>query len=316
MKEVILHIGRHKTGTTAIQKYLTENVHFLNSLGLDYPQVGKRGYAHHQISELLAGYRWTPFLNHFAPRNELVRNLRSEILKSKHPRIILSSEAFQNCRPSTARSVFREFDTNVVVYVRRQLEYVVSSYAQRVHATDYSRTLDEYIRRNHRVDYWRFLCQWERAFPGKVKVRLYDRSNFSGGCIVRDFLQECVGVPHSTLGDGPLVTSDPNPSLNSKVLLFKLRMNKSGAIKRFPSRSYYSLVKLNDLFPAGNFFVNEECRDLILDKHRTSDAKVSSKYFGEENFLESAQPIGSNVCTSLPESEYKVMLEAFETLTK
>ena len=99
MKKLILHIGRHKSGTTAIQRFLRKNGDFLTSNGFYYPQTGTRGAAHHEISEPMQR-RYTRQNKQFSPdSNPLLAQLRDEIAAADQQKIILSSEAFQNCDP-------------------------------------------------------------------------------------------------------------------------------------------------------------------------------------------------------------------------
>jgi hypothetical protein len=52
MSRLVLHIGPHKTGSTYIQKFLSENSEQLEELGVHYPKLGLGGqYGHHELVE-------------------------------------------------------------------------------------------------------------------------------------------------------------------------------------------------------------------------------------------------------------------------
>ena len=54
LKRVILHIGRHKSGTSSIQHCLNRNVDLLSAAGILYPKHGRGGrVAHHDIAKAL-----------------------------------------------------------------------------------------------------------------------------------------------------------------------------------------------------------------------------------------------------------------------
>nr|MBX2824950.1 hypothetical protein [Gammaproteobacteria bacterium] len=140
MNRVILHIGRHKTGTTAIQKFLRENPELLESANYCYPDFGIRGFGHHELGAPLtrASLRTSE-----QETESVVENLRSGLMQSipeGDAVTVLSSESFQLCDPHVVKSLFAGWDVQIVVYLREQVSYLLSSYAQKVHATDYSGT--------------------------------------------------------------------------------------------------------------------------------------------------------------------------------
>ena len=51
MANVLLHIGRHKTGTTALQQAFIASREVLFAAGIDYPRHGLEYGAHHLIAE-------------------------------------------------------------------------------------------------------------------------------------------------------------------------------------------------------------------------------------------------------------------------
>lgn len=92
MQELILHIGRHKSGTSSLQDYLFSNQNNLATQGVLYPNAGLAGkIAHHDLAK---------FLNQNSMDVNKYRNLkrrfRQETKGFEH--IIVSSEEFQNCK--------------------------------------------------------------------------------------------------------------------------------------------------------------------------------------------------------------------------
>ncbi|WP_156029484.1 hypothetical protein [Archaeoglobus fulgidus] len=89
-KELYLHIGMHKTGTSAIQKFLWTHGKVLKNLGVLYPEkfVSPPDFAHHRL----------PFGLRSSWREKVLKDF-GELLKfysfhKKFYKMILSSEEF------------------------------------------------------------------------------------------------------------------------------------------------------------------------------------------------------------------------------
>jgi hypothetical protein len=86
MSEITIHIGSHKTGSTAIQKTLSENRVYLRDVGYDYPEIGFTYYGHHALQALLEG------------DGSAISAVASD-LKKIEKKIIISSENFSRSSP-------------------------------------------------------------------------------------------------------------------------------------------------------------------------------------------------------------------------
>jgi len=283
MRKLLVHIGRHKTGTTAIQHFLQDNRARLQDFGYIVPQSGRVKDAHHGLarplqprhSDQLDGVQDVRLIKPFA-------NLKRE-LASQGPNktAIVSSEGFQNCRPGLVSEAFRDYDAHIVVYLRNQLEYLASSYAQRVHATLYTGTLqdfykDHYLKGNH---YASFLRRWTDSFRGKLSVRRYDGQN-----VVKDFIDHSLKIPVQALRIRP---GRSNPSLNTVVTHFKHELN-CRQIEHAPSQPtiYPLLPQLNALFPGPKFALPRATIEDLLANCRDSDNEVAATYFGEAQLFD------------------------------
>ncbi len=118
--------------------------------------------------------------------------------------------------------VFPPGQTTVIVYLREQLDYMLSSYSQMIKAKHTRRTLKEYAR-TFRPDYCGFLSSWVSAFGrNAVRPRIYDRSSLIGGDIRQDFAQQ-IGI--GDIREFDLSPGDPNSSLGSELIEFKGLLN-------------------------------------------------------------------------------------------
>jgi len=127
MKKLLLHIGQHKTGTTAIQHFLADRRNELDGLGILYPHTGCHGNQHSLFAGVFLGDH--AFLPKDRPRS--LKNLVSKLLdeaRNAHS-IILSSEVLWELG-LTSRSAFIDlldslsanFDMRIIYFVREPEE--------------------------------------------------------------------------------------------------------------------------------------------------------------------------------------------------
>src|SRR5699024_12805516 len=88
MTTVYLHIGAHKTGTTALQYFLWNNRKRLRKEGYLYPKLGLGGYSHGVLANVIKPNNRDPKLPEYS------RRFREEVLNSRHDNSVLSSEVF------------------------------------------------------------------------------------------------------------------------------------------------------------------------------------------------------------------------------
>ena len=154
MRKCFLHIGTHKTGTTAIQIQLNNNRAQLAEHGFLYPKTGipDRLTGHHNIAWQLRGDR------RFAPNLGTLDDLFVEIDEFDH-HVILSSEDFEcavgNLGDFIGRLEQHGCKVAVVVYLRDQLSYCRSLYLELTNHK-YHRTFSDFLSEliEHRMVRW------------------------------------------------------------------------------------------------------------------------------------------------------------------
>ena len=101
-KRVVLHIGRHKSGTSSIQTSLAFNTKKLSNSGFLYP-ISFRGrhVAHHKLAALLNPKKTEK------PDIEVAYNLIMQEKCDHHHTLIFSSEAFQKISDLSFLGIFR-----------------------------------------------------------------------------------------------------------------------------------------------------------------------------------------------------------------
>ncbi len=207
-QRIFLHIGTHKTATTTIQAGCCENREALLAAGWLYPTTGMYLYGQHNIAwEMCSGHE-QPW-NHvnqwvrFRPNWGGIQQLLDEIKISSARNIILSSEDFdglQTDRIDLLREHLKDFDVEVIVYLREQASFLQSAWAQFVKSGYVVESFPDFIDRMLASDgyvlryfgaYDLFLTPWMTAFGAEhVHPKPFSRDAFQGH-IFYDFLTTC-----------------------------------------------------------------------------------------------------------------------------
>jgi len=151
MKTLYLHIGLHKTGTTSIQRFFTENAEAFENM-VHYPKAGNNGISHGALSSTLKSEKWVESYrallanmgavkeSHYADipdadKRAMYDALRDEINRNSSDTVVISSEGFYEwISPEALKQAFDWFagEIKVVVYLRRQDDWLMSVYNQMV----------------------------------------------------------------------------------------------------------------------------------------------------------------------------------------
>ena len=235
--KVILHIGCEKTGTTTLQRFMQLNRSLLQKRGICYPL--SPGEANHTklavaaISEtklktflpLLFEVRTPKELENF--RADLTAALKREangsdtlILSSEH----CSSTLVDESEIRRLRDMLSEIgrDIRVVVYLRRQDDFLASNYSTQIRLGAVHKL--QFPAARHvidRYDYRPLLERWNAIF-GDLIVRIYDRRRLVDGDIISDFLDAC-GVARRPEF---VVPPNENVALGRDQIEFLRRLNK------------------------------------------------------------------------------------------
>jgi len=289
-KQVYIHIGIHKTGTTSLQNMLLENRAYFSELGLYYPAFCFVLGGHHNLAwELQEDVRWEAEYGNIA-------GLLDEIEQGKQTKYLVSSEDI--CR-STEKQVetlylyFKKYKPKVIVYIRNQFDYIVSSWSSAVKTGSSQRSFIEHYdfcinNRLDRIDYNVFLNLWAKIFGKENIIVKIFRKNL-GFELQKEFLN-IIDIPlhFSTLN----VNNKLNRSLPLQQLNVLRTTNKY--IEGFSRDKRRDFVK--DLLAAinENYKVNE---NLLLPKNmiglrkktrvffRDSNKLVAQNYFGRERLF-------------------------------
>lgn len=205
----VLHIGTHKTGTTALQYFCAANAPRLQDAGLFYPTDMPEAAAFRE------GHHYLPW--YLADNQERLRGYgysdaycaATEDRLASYPgdkTLILSSEGFSLLELEQIRRLrlyLAARDVTVLLYVRRQDEYVQAMYQTDVIHFDHADEIGR-LRDPHRLDYWALARRWATVFGhGNVVVRPYETVQLQGGNILEDVQSVLARQGHVLAGPLP-----------------------------------------------------------------------------------------------------------------
>ena len=208
VREIVFHLGDHKTGSTSIQEVLRRKIwHPSGPPGaapsLFYPPNMSQKALANALIERKAGEhdldkRWSNTARKLDEADADIAVLSSEVFESVEPEALKA--AIARYLPDHAASV------RLIAYVRPHAERIVSSHAQVVKIGNYSGTLDEFHQRTlrgARFHYAPRFQKWREVFGGAFTLRPMIRAGLKGQDVVRDFLDFTLKGAEVTIEDLP-----------------------------------------------------------------------------------------------------------------
>lgn len=217
----IFHIGAHKTGSTALQKFLCSNQDALLKSGILYPMTGRVGNAHHD-------FPWAIRDRDVKKIAEMLAKIENEAKDLGVENVLLSSEEFEFVRNLHIfqHHVAKNNKIKAVVYFRRPDFYLESEYNQHIRMYKIRFKYDIYrfylhvdlsLRFNYKnlIEFWKLFSQ--------VEVVNYDFCATKGQGIFKEMINR-LGIDWSNdflLPDN----DDSNISMPNIGTIYITRMN-------------------------------------------------------------------------------------------
>lgn len=198
-KTVYIHIGTHKTGTTAIQKFSAQHAKELGELGVLYPNISRPSKesinaGHHLLPWYLLGHPVPDiYYGGYADKKEMLFiSLIAAIKSSKHGSIVISSEEFDRLNEEQIKrlkSYFEEVDVKIIIYLRRKDSFLETMYQTNVVHGSESRPIHEAMKNmGIPLDYFTFVRKWQDTFGVEnVHIHFYCKNTLKSNDIVIDF---------------------------------------------------------------------------------------------------------------------------------
>lgn len=226
--KLYIHIGGAKCGSSSIQQFLKSNFGELHKQGYIVPDVemslgadciGEQLQYFENCKENIPDARQDLCEKLLALRNDYYSKYGSNI----QPAILISAEnlSCSNDFASLFDGLDKEFDTKVIIYIRRQDDYFLSFWQQ------------WYLKENDDLWAWvlsslRWMGDWDNTIEPwlnifgeeNIVVRRFSRKYFKDGDLIVDFLS-LLGI---SVGSMELVINE-NPSYNDGVTALASSVN-------------------------------------------------------------------------------------------
>ncbi|MCD7715798.1 MAG: hypothetical protein LUI39_05015 [Lachnospiraceae bacterium] len=333
MKTLYLHIGTPKTATSSVQLFCRKNRPQLHRYGYEfpillqkYPLVGHDRNGHFLVdsSPKLDGNGRIENTEDDTPkRREIRRKHLAAGMKAVHKafdrydNVILSDESLWLSLNYNQRNPLdilcgdaQEYGyrIKVIVYLRRQDQFVISRWNQLIKEGAVSQTFQEYLddlltRRPLIVDYAESLDRIA-AKIGKenVIVRRFEPSTWVGGSVYTDFMDAISLAP-----DAPVkpLKKAANTSLTLNFVEIQRQINAStdisNARKSFLCYFLRKASRKHEEHSGYGAFSTEETRE-FLARYEEGNARLAKEYLGEEGSLFS--PVIKETRKWTPDNEY------------
>jgi len=191
-KQLFLHVGLHKTGTTSIQWILTTLRERLRKGGFLYPHTGAPEWAslgqHLLAWSVVSRPEFLPTFNGnraafgAEEREKLWSDLHAEIDSSDCQNVILSSEEFDILTSEEIEAVghrFAAYDVTPILFLRNHADFIESAYRTTVIHSAYRQDIKAFAANQRtRLDYADLIRDWRKvAVNGSVAVVNYDQDD-------------------------------------------------------------------------------------------------------------------------------------------
>ena len=228
MRQIFLHAGEPKTGTSAIQLFLRENREALEQLGYLVPNAGSSPSGNHTgLIEAILGKPVPPAYS------QCVKAFQQEVIAHPAENVVVSAECLDHFFRSDEKrdqilSFFRDLGLamTVVIFVRPDAEALSSAYAEQVKSFLQDITLPEFVARRRRYVHLLKLAQ----LPGIQTIfRPYNAEVRSTGA-AKEFLR-VIGLSEDALqrfGQERRVNESVGPIAVAAAREIRRRIQQSG----------------------------------------------------------------------------------------
>jgi hypothetical protein len=237
-----IHIGLPKTATTTIQSFYTMHRRTLLQRGILYPKSVANSHGHTDLHRALSvalepdSVPWLEGLRKHLGNKNVVASLLEETAKTEAKTVILSAEslAFMR-RPEALRRALAPYPARILVYLRRQDNFLASFYNQRIKSRLYTATFEQFLRQHAEnaidmrdfatplsiCDYERLLSLWADAFGYEnILAGVYEDHHLPDG-----ILHDMAAKTEIDISGLPPPETDTNPSLRHSIVALKRRVN-------------------------------------------------------------------------------------------
>ena len=289
MRELFLHIGYPKTGTTSLQRFLATNAEALQRAGVLYPRTGRHGDAHYGVNFALgiADYDRPAGLE---KSTTIGPDLAAEAAAAACQRIVISSEYFITAgHPERQRikALFAGYQVRILCYLRRHDHAFESAYAQAIKtvaAPPWKGTIESFILYHQgkgtvSYEYLGVLRQWAELFGREAMIVRPFEAAQNQPDIFADFLS-VIGVPDGT---GFVRPPRENPSVGPRTAAAIALVRRTGLPDAAKRHTVGQLVAAERQAGGRAHYLSPVMREAVIRRYLHSYRQIAREFLGRED---------------------------------
>lgn len=236
IKDLVIHLGDTKTGSTSIQKALVHNVVNAPGASVCYPTKTN----HVSMARTLTQKR------NFDQREKRFGRVAGVFKDSSADHGVVSAEHFQFVDPAVLQEAITaywpEFHDRIrlIAYVRPHAEKLLSAFTERVKLGVSVTSLEDFFDSDAAVQTFQYAPRfekWRATFGDRFELRPFIRGRMFQGDVVQDFVRYLLG--HENFEITQSVAANTSVTVSQLALLREvhLTLNESIGGKRAPHKS-------------------------------------------------------------------------------
>lgn len=325
--KIVLHIGTHKTGTSALQSFCGFNRESLMERGVLYPKLANKSNSFNFLAAYLAFGRIDDVRRFFARAVKAAQRVNART-------ILVSSESFyamtsffyrlydrpcgdyweyeRQCISTLRTCLPNGVECEVYCYVRCQDRFLESLYNQCIkHEVGFGGDIVAFQGcMRDSLDYIRQLEIWEEVFGSDaVHVHSYERV---ADQLPEDFLNWALNIV-STEGFTPL-GERANERLSRDLLEYKRILNRIGLSRADAATAMVQVIRLAQIMGddgSHHDYLSSGERQTLIQEFAESNVLLVSRYPEAEQLVRSDPVVRSSTCIPYPGLSVEAAFEIF-----
>lgn len=329
-KKVIFHIGATKTGSTYLQSFLSQNIDFLNSHGIDYPyaetqETIQSGSCVGNLLRLLylvesigkTDNSCVPYTLDRMWNSGCVKEILRVVKESKYDAILFSSEGLIGLQPERIReieiSLISDYDVVFICFLRDPFFQFYSAWKQRVKMGIMNEDFVEMLRRNlqsNKSKAQNMVSCFINYKNSVTNLRVLNYDTYSKN-LSDVFLKEIGAVDETNKSDFFQVHSCiENRSFSNSESILQLKVNQHFQGSQFPFFLSTLFKSRKEHISIQENYYNLEADKLILDTYLKEIHEINKVIIGEPLRTSILNEIENSI--SIQEADLELLMKAFK----
>ena len=291
-----MHIGMHKTGTTSIQRAISQNYLQLKQLGIVSPESGVYPTirAHHDIAWSL--FDLPPFYYH--PERGTYIDLVQEIRQSSATQFLISSEEFCSLSEAGVQklrdALGDDIHVTIIIYLRNPEQWIPSVWGQGIRLGKRSETLSKCIKDLSEDYLYNLVHLWSRYFKkDNVCVRIFDEVIQHPG-LMEDFWNAIeissddsasFAVPSNENVSPSYVLTDLIYHVNQRIDFQKPTIINRSLIPQYHRWLWQFGPHLEEKYGKIKPILSQEEHELIRQKFDSQNKRIAQEFLGRDELF-------------------------------